>query len=183
VTDSYDLYQPSVGDAEEILRALREKIDQAGTYPLSSSPRVNRDEVLADLDDALTALPLELREARWLLKERDNVIARAEKESEEIIALARQRAAHMIERTELVRESRRTADRIVTDAEDRARVLRLEAEDYVDQKLAAFEVVLDRTMAAVRNGREKLQAHVGTPALAVHEEAESDGGFFDQDDL
>jgi hypothetical protein len=179
------VYQPQVGDTEAILLELREKIEQAGTLPLSSSPRVNRDEVLAELDDAIATLPLEIREARWILKERDEVIARAHKEAHEITEAARERAARMVERSEVVKESRRAADRIVTEAEDRARVLRLEVEDYVDQKLAAFEVVLDRTMQAVQKGREKLQVHVGTPALAdAAVEAEvAESGFFDQDDL
>ena len=46
---------------------------------------------------------------------------------------------------------------MVDDAEAAARALRHEAEDYVDQKLAAFEVVLERTMQAVQKGRERLQ--------------------------
>ena len=58
-----------------------------------------------------------------------------------------------------------------------------EAEDYVDQRLAAFEVVLDRTMATVKRGREQLQVHTGSPALAEAEpDLETDEpGFFDQD--
>ena len=41
------------------------------------------------------------------------------------------------------------AQTVVDDAEASARQLRHEAEDYVDQKLAAFEVVLERTLQAV----------------------------------
>jgi hypothetical protein len=46
---------------------------------------------------------------------------------------------------------------VVDDAEASGRQLRHEAEDYVDQKLAAFEVVLERTMHSVQKGRERLQ--------------------------
>ena len=53
------------------------------------------------------------------------------------------------------RPSRRRAGSSKT-ARDEARRLRLEAEDYCDQKLAAFEVVLDRTIKTVAAGREKL---------------------------
>ena len=35
--------------------------------------------------------------------------------------------------------------------------MRAEVDDYVDTKLANFEVVLDKTLAAVNRGREKLQ--------------------------
>ena len=186
MSDTEDVYVPQVGDTEAIICELRNLVETAGTYPLSSTPRVNRDELLGFLDDALTALPLEVREARWLLKERDEVIERANKEADEIIEAARVQAARMVEKTEVVREANRTADHIVADAEASARALQNEAEDYVDQKLAAFEVVLERTMQTVKKGRQKLEVHVGTPALAERaDDAEADAieaAFFDQDE-
>ena len=66
----------------------------------------------------------------------------------------------MVERTEVVREARRTAEAIVEHADRQAAQIRHEAEDYVDRKLAAFEVVLDRTMQQVQKGRERLQVNV-----------------------
>ena len=175
-------YRPQVGDTEALLAELREMIDTASTYPLSSSPRVNRDEVLALIDDAIGALPLELREARWINSERDQVVERGRKEGDEIIAAAQRRAAALVNKTEVVREAQRRADTIIHDADDWARHRRHEADDYVDQKLAAFEIVLDRTMTAVRRGRDKLELHVGTPALAEPmDEPAVDNGFFDQE--
>ena len=66
-------------------------------------------------------------------------------------------------------------------AEDRARAMRLETEDYIDQKLAGFEVVLERTMAAVQKGRERLQVVVEAPLEVEPAEEEAVSGFFDQD--
>ncbi len=61
--------------------------------------------------------------------------------------------------------------------------LRNEAEDYVDRKLAAFEVVLDRTMQTVQKGRERLQVHAPTHEdLLGHEAEEAEQAFFDQDE-
>jgi hypothetical protein len=67
------------------------------------------------------------------------------------------------------------------DAEAQARNIKHEAEDYIDQKLASFEVVLDRTMQAVQKGRERLQVVVELPEAEVVPE-EDEGGFFDQDE-
>ena len=86
-----------------------------------------------------------------------------------------------MERTEVVREARRRAQQVVDDAEAQARALKHEAEDYIDQKLASFEVVLDRTMQAVHKGRERLQVVVDLPETEVEGE-EEEGAFFDQDD-
>ena len=91
----------------------------------------------------------------------------------------------MVERQEIVREARHTAQRLVDDAREEARRLRLEAEDYCDQKLAAFEIVLERTLKTARAGREKLSV---TPAPAdrpevglASEDGDSSEAFFDQD--
>ena len=60
--------------------------------------------------------------------------------------------------------------------------MRHEAEDYVDRKLAAFEVVLDRTMQQVHKGRERLQVHIARPRRSRAPTRTTSSGFFDQDD-
>jgi hypothetical protein len=170
-------------DTEGSLLRMRELLESSGTVPFSSSPRVNRDDLLSLIDEALENLPEELKRARWLLKERDEYLAKAQREADQIIEAARVQAERMVERDEVVRAARRHADALVEDAEGRSRALQHEAEDYVDQRLAAFEVVLDRTMQTVQRGREQLQVHTGTPALSAEAEPEADDepGFFDQD--
>ncbi len=177
--------QPVGLDTEAILIELRDLVEQAPTLPLSSSSRVNRDEALGLVDEAIESFPEELREARWLLKEREEFLAKARREADQIIDAARVRAERMVERTEVVREANRTAEAVVTAANDKARALQHEAEDYVDQRLAAFEVVLERTMQTVQKGRDRLQVHVGAPqfAEAIDEVTESaESTFFDQGD-
>jgi F0F1-type ATP synthase membrane subunit b/b' len=169
-------------DTETLLLRLRTLVEEARQMPLSASVMVNRDEFAEIIAIALEALPTELKEARWLLRERDEYLARAEREADQIIDAARVRAERMVERTEVVREARRTAERIVDAAEAEARKLKNEAEDYVDQKLAAFEVVLDRTTATVKKGRERLQVHTTSPQLEPEpDDDEGAAAFFDQD--
>jgi F0F1-type ATP synthase membrane subunit b/b' len=182
--DEYDeiAYQPH-DDTESVLLHLRALLEEARQMPLSASVMVNRDQMLELVDAGLALLPTELKEARWLLRERDEYLARAQREAEALIEAGRVRAERMVERTEVVREARRAAERIVDEAEDAARKLKHEAEDYVDQKLAAFEVVLERTTATVKKGRERLQVHTGSPRLeatGTEPDAEADA-FFDQD--
>ena len=70
----------------------------------------------------------------------------------------RAQAERMVSRTEIVRQANQVAQRILDDADEEARRMRHEAEDYCDQKLAGMEIVLDRIMRTVQAGREKLQA-------------------------
>ena len=177
-------------DTEELLRRVIEIIEGTRTLPLSSSVKLdNKEEVLELLDEACQRLPEEMKQARWLLKERGEFLAKMQREGDDILQAARLQAERMVQRTEIVREAQQTARRIVEEARDEARRLRLEAEDYCDQKLAAFEVVLDRTMKTVTAGREKLSV-TPTPVVEPDEVrmagSEDDGyvsedAFFDQD--
>jgi len=172
-----------VPDSTLLLERLRDILDAARKLPMSASVSINRDEFGALLQDAIDGLPEELREARWLLKERDAVVERAAHEANRLVEAARVRAERMVEKNELVREARRTSEEMLEDAERQAAAIRHEAEDYVDRKLAAFEVVLDRTMQQVAKGRERLSVHAPTHEDLLGPEAEeAEQAFFDQDE-
>lgn len=171
-------------DGPQIERLLRQALDiveSARTMPMSSSIKLDRDEIVGLLQECVDRLPDELRAARWLLKERDDVLARARREGDEIVQLAAGRAGRMVEKTEIVKAAEVKARKIVDAAERDARRLRLEAEDFCDQRLARFESMLEKTLHIVTEGRAKL---AGSPldSLAPPEaidEVEED--FFDQD--
>jgi cell division septum initiation protein DivIVA len=177
-------------DTEGLIRRVIEIIEGTRTLPLSSSVKLdNKEEVLELLDDASQRLPEETKQARWMLKEREEFLAKMHREGEDILQAARLQAERMVQRTEIVREAQQSARRIIEEARDEARRLRLEAEDYCDQKLAAFEVVLDRTLKTVTAGREKLS--VTPPPVVDSSEVGIAGNdnngvfgedaFFDQD--
>jgi F0F1-type ATP synthase membrane subunit b/b' len=186
-------FQPPAGpDTETLLRRVIDIIGSTRTLPLSSSVKLdNRDEVLDLLDEALRVMPDEFRRARWMLKEREEYLEKVQREGDDIVQAARLQAERMVQRTEIVREANHAARSIIEDAKDEARRLRLEAEDYCDQKLAAFEIVLERTVKTVAAGRTKLSATPAAPAsevldtgIAGTEADETLAGtdaFFDQD--
>ncbi|MGH9274092.1 MAG: hypothetical protein ACRDZU_05525, partial [Acidimicrobiales bacterium] len=170
-------------DAEQMLRRLHELVASARPMPLSTSVMINRDEVLDLLDETIERLPDELRAARWLLKEREEYLAKVRREGEEILDQARTRAERMVQRTEVVKASEARARKIVDAAKDEAGRLKNECEDFCDHKLASFEIVLERTLKMVGAGRDKLQGAVKPAAGATGRDDEPDDSpaVFDQD--
>jgi cell division septum initiation protein DivIVA len=174
-------------NAEVLLRRVVEIISNTRALPLSSSAKLdNKEEVLELLDEACDRLPEELKQARWLLKERQDFLEKTQREGDDILEAARIRAERMVQRTEIVREAQHTARRTVDEAREEARRLRHEAEDYCDQKLAAFEIVLERTMKTVHSGRERLSMTPMPPAdggdgAGATDDTLAEDTFFDQD--
>ncbi len=160
---------------EPLLRRAADLIASARPMPLSSSVMINREEVLAQL-------PEELRAARWLLKEREEFLAKVRREGDEILEAARAKAERMVQRTEVVKAAELRARHIIDGAEAEARRMRHECEDFCDQKLASFEIVLDRTLKLVAAGREKLAGAPLHPPEPVEEQPPAEGAIFNQDD-
>ncbi len=152
-------------DVEAKLHQLERLVGDAKPVPLSASVMVNRSEVDGLVADLREALPDELTQARWVVQERDDILERAQLDADEILADARAEQDRLVSDQEVVRVAGQEADRIVSDAREHARRIRLEAEDYVDAKLANFEVVLHKTLTAVERGRQKLRGGLDTDAL------------------
>jgi vacuolar-type H+-ATPase subunit H len=175
-------------DVEGLLQRAIDTVSSARAMPLSASVLVARDELLDMLQGALDRLPEEVRHARWLLRERDEFLATRQREADDLLEDVRAQAERMVQRTEIVRQANQVAQRILDDARDEARRLRHEAEDYCDQRLASFEIVLDRTLKTVAAGRQKLRAMPGsTPepprhAAVADAPPSEDSTFFDQDE-
>ena len=168
-------------DAQAIIVQVMDVVAGAKSMPLSSSVIVPREDLLALLQGALDRLPDELRQARWLLREREEFLAERTREAEVLMEEVRAQAERMVQRTEIVRQANSVAQRILDDANDEARTMRHEAEDFCDQKLAGMEIVLDRLTRTVQSGRAKLAAApVDTGPVEDAAGAEEDG-FFDQD--
>jgi hypothetical protein len=148
-------------DVEAHIEQLEQIMDEARPMPLSASVIINRGDVEDLLADLREALPDELRQARWIVKERDELLDVAAREAEQVLADAREERDRLMSETEVVRAANREAEHIVADAREQASILRLEAEDYVDSKLAGFEQVLASTLESVERGRERLRSRSG----------------------
>lgn len=142
---------------EQLLAQAIRMTERARPMPFSTSVMVNGDELLGLLKKAQAALPEEMRAARWVLKEREDLKARVQQEGEEIIAAARARAQQMVQRSEVAKAAEQTARRTLAEAQERSTRMKLETEDWCDQRLAAFESTLQKTLKAVSTGRERLQ--------------------------
>lgn len=177
--------QARLGESEMILRQTIDIIVQAPSVPLSSSPRVNRDEIVELLQDALDRLPEEIRQARWMLKERQEFLDKTKREADEILGAARQQAERMVQRTEVVRAAETRARQVIDAADEETRRLKHETEDFLDQRLGSFEILLGRLQKTVHNGRERLSIGDKVPPPEAEEpieQQEDSAGFFDQDE-
>jgi hypothetical protein len=182
-------------DLSARLEQLEELVREAKSMPLSSSVLINREEVLELITEMKEALPEEIKRARWIVRDREELLAKARDEGERTVQHAHEEQLRMARKEEIVARATTEADRVVSEAEERAREMRSEAEDYVDAKLAQFEISirkileasqassksLNRTLDQVEGGRERLRGPA-TAAEAEFAQPEEEHQLFDEEE-
>ncbi len=144
-------------DVLVLIDKLDDLVHNAKSVPMTDQVRVNKEEIYDILDQMRATIPEEIKQARWIVKERQEMLAEAKKEAERIVKDARERQEKLVGDEEVTKQAERAAEDIVEDARTREREIRLGAEDYADEILSTLEVNLDKILAAVQRGRERLQ--------------------------
>jgi cell division septum initiation protein DivIVA len=143
-------------DVQKKIDEIVEAVGSARSMPMSASCVVNRADLLSMLEEVRQALPGSLAQAQELIGGREQLVEQARQEADRIIETAHAERGSLISDTEVARNSQGEAERILAEARQAAEEVRIEADDYVDSKLANFEVVLTKTLGSVGRGREKL---------------------------
>ncbi len=144
-------------DIVEHIDKIEELINQARKVPFTSNVMVSEDEIYELIDSLRQILPEEIKQARWIVKERKELLDEAKNEADRIVSEALDKASKLIAETEIIKKATKQAEEIVKDAENKARTIRLEAEDYADEKLANLEAILTKLITTVEKGRDQLQ--------------------------
>ncbi len=143
-------------DVLVLIDKLDDLVHNAKPVPLTDQVRVDKEEIYDILDQMRATIPEEIKQARWIVKERQEMLAEAKREAERIVKEARERQERLISDEEITKQAERAAEDIIEDARGREREIRLGAEDYADDILNTLEVNLSKFIAAVQRGRDRL---------------------------
>ena len=148
-------------DVLVLIDKLDDLIHNARPVPLTDQVRVDREEIYDLLDQMRATIPEEIKQARWIVKERQEMLAEAKREAERVVKEARDQQARLISEEEVYKQAERAAEEIIEDARETERQIRLGAEDYADEILSTLEVNLEKFLAAVQRGRDRLAGRDG----------------------
>jgi cell division septum initiation protein DivIVA len=145
-------------DALELIARLDDLVKRAKHLPFSDQVRVNQQEIRAMLEEIRAALPEEIKEARWIVQERQELLSEAKLEVERIAEQAREQQAELVSRHQLIRQAEHAAEEIIERARAHERELRRGADQYADETLATLEFNLSKRVAAIQRGRGRLRS-------------------------
>ena len=144
---------------EDIISALYDMVQDARALPLGADKCIlEREKVLDMLDEIITQLPVELKQARTIVDSRNELIGQARREAEAAIRQAQEQAAAMIEQEAIYQEAKRQCQEMVLKTQARMAELRKASNDYMDDALRRTEEAIAISLDDVRDTRNKFKA-------------------------
>jgi len=152
-----------------VLNELEELIESSTKVPMTKRILVDEDKLLDYLDRIRTALPEEIRQAKWVMQERDKFLAEAKREANRTMEEAKSEAGRTVEdaqkqlqrqadQSEVVRLAEFKAAEIQDQARDVATEIKQGARNYAEDILARLEINLAKVMEQVQAGRDELKS-------------------------
>jgi cell division septum initiation protein DivIVA len=145
----------------DLVDTLEKTMDAGRSVPLARGRLIDTDRIYEIVDEIRGSVPEELKQARWVVKERQEMLEEAEKEANNILEGARDRVEARAADQETVRAANQEAAALLDDARQAEHEIRLGAEDYAEEMLGSLESNLGKMLNSVQSGRDRLQGKTG----------------------
>jgi len=140
-----------------LLDEFENVVEESSRIPMTGKVIINEDILYNFLDKLRATMPEAIREAEWILREREKMISEAEKEAETIIETGKSKLQRIAGESEIVKIAKNQGDEMVENAKDVAREIAQGAFTYADEVMAKLQVELEETLKEVKQGREEIR--------------------------
>ena len=143
-------------DIMNLIEILEEAIESSRKIPLTSKCFVDKDELLESLQDIRLKLPEELKQAKRITEERQRILIEAQKEADNILKNTADRVNVMVNEHEITRLANEEAMKIMENAQNESRDMRLATKEYVSQTLDSLEQNLSSVLQKIREDKRSV---------------------------
>jgi ATP-dependent Zn protease len=138
---------------------MDEILDKAATVPFTVKKCIIDSEHMRDMINELRLnLPTEIKQARHITQDRNEILRAANADAEAIIKRAEERAKSITSNDEIVRLSKQQANEILVQAQRSMKEAKSRVDTYVDEVLTKSEEVLRQSLEEVRKKHSDLKA-------------------------
>ena len=143
---------------EAMLEALEELLEEGMSVPLSGGKRVvDIDQARDIIDDIRINMPQEILQAKAIVKDKAQIMAKATKEAEETIRRAEERARHLVDHEEIVLKATEKAREITQTSQQQAQQLKTTVTSYCDNLLTQTQEQLKKSFEEVKLVKDNLK--------------------------
>ncbi len=141
------------------LDKMDDLIEEARNLPFTAGKKMVDIDKMRDLiDEVRLNIPREIKEAKLIVSDREDIISDAKKEAEQIIAVAEQKARALVSDEEIIRNAKERATQMLSESGQRAREIQRASIEFSENTLLKAEQTLTDTLAEVKKVRTAIRA-------------------------
>ncbi|MBQ1411835.1 MAG: ATPase [Clostridia bacterium] len=153
---------------EELLGELEAVMDRAKSVPFSSDKCiVDSEELNRIVEDIRINLPQEIRQAKAIVAERSTIVADANKEAQDILNKAQERAKALLNQEAIYKEAKEKAEKLLAASEEQASEILRGTFVYSDSILLQTEDTVNQNLETIRQARKNLREAAREKAAAA----------------
>jgi len=151
----------------DLLEEFESIIEGSGRIPMTGKVVIHEEILYNYLDKFRAYLPQSIRDAEYILREKERVLAEAAKEGEAIIENAKLKSQRITGESEIVKQAIAQGEKIIESAKAEARSLITGAYSYSEEVMASLQKELEEALKVIRTGREAIRANL--PPVSVRD--------------
>ena len=151
----------------KMIDLLEDKVEQTKTIPLLNRALIDREDLLAAIEEIRLSIPEDMKQAKLIKDERKRILAEAQSEAEDIINAAKIKTEKMVDEHEITKKAYEQANQIVAAAQKNSRELRMGARQYVDSLFADTDAKLTKAQSIIRKARADVRQEASKAAIAA----------------
>lgn len=153
----------------KLLDELETVIDQSKHMAFSSKVQIDKNELFEIITEIRLRLPNELKQAKWVIEERNKILIDAQNEAEDIVKAAEERLKKLIDENEITKRAYEQATEIIESSKCTSKEMRLGANEYADEILALTETRLKEMMEIIHNENLKIDQFFNESLNIIYE--------------
>ena len=143
---------------EEILDRMDDTLDKAWSLPMTGGRCVVDVEQMREmLDEIRINLPGEIKQAKNIVADRNEILRAAKAEAEQLVRRAEDRARVLVSQEAVLKEAQAKANELLSQTQSRTKEMKIAAQDFSDGKLRETEESLTRALNDLRETRQRLK--------------------------
>ena len=140
-------------DIMNLIDVLEEAIESSWSIPFTSKSFVDKEELLEAIQDIRLKYPDELKQARYITEERQKILIDAQKEADNVVKSANDKAVALVAESEITRLANAEAAKIMEQAQNEARNMRMATKEYVTKVLNDLDSTLTTMFQKVKDDK------------------------------
>lgn len=144
-------------DIQFLIDRLDGMMQQSRRSFIGGKVQVDEGEMQQIIDQMRASIPNEIKQARRVLQERENIIKSAQDEAEQIVTFARQQAEYLTSEHGLLQEAKVRSEGVIREANDQREMVINEARRFALEAIISVDSVLETLDNAVVSNKRSVR--------------------------